>query len=322
MAVPTVVRWTVDRLVRFAPDDFVKDGCVHFGFHARNGRFYGIDHPHHFMGSISRQGTVEWTAAPHPVFPGIANIAADLQYPMYVDVLADGRLIVSNFGNARLICIDPVAMKADVLVDGRSLGMSDMGNCVVDHEGSIWINEVTGCRLWRFDPDGHVIEKLGSGAPGFEREAVPFADARFSWIYDIRRGPGTDIYVLDSKNFAVRVLDLEERVVRTLAGTGQPGYTGDGGAATMATFGSDPTAKFDGPFSMSIDEAGNVYVGDHYNRAVRMIERATGLITTIAGGPEVNLPQITSMDYWQGRLFVPTDIDETSRELVVLSRQP
>lgn len=134
----------------------------------------------------------------------------------------------------------------------------------------------------------------------------------------------------------MRVIDLASRSVRPLAGTGTPGYTGDGGDALRATFGSDPSAAFDGPISLSLDEAGNVYVGDRANRVVRMIAGDSGVISTIAGDPDaaagarndpgerdprrLTLPLISSMDYDGGRLFVPTDLSDDSGNLAVLRR--
>jgi hypothetical protein len=214
--------------------------------------------------------------------------------------------------------------------------MKDAGNCVVDNEGLVWVNEVVGCRIWRFDGTGKPVLTLGDGKPGFQRDAVDFDEARFNWIYDIRRGPEGNIYVLDSRNFAVRTIDLKRRVVTTLAGTGKPGYEGDGGNAQYATFGSDPTARFDGPISMSLDEKGNVFIGDRMNHTVRMIHKKTGVIETIAGNPnsvkgmpndlrekdplKLNLPEISSMDYYNGRLFVPTDLSPEEGDLAVLRR--
>ncbi len=126
-------------------------------------------------------------------------------------------------------------------------------------------------------------------------------------------------YVLDSGNFALR-----------------RGYDGDGDDARSATFGSDPTAQFDGPISLALDEDGNAYVGDRFNHAVRALDRESSRIATIAGrrgaDPEqrndpregdplrVNLPAISSMDYADGRLYVPTDLEDGSGELVVLHR--
>ena len=328
--------WAVERIVHFERGDFVKSGLAHFGFHARNSSYYAIAHQDHYLGLVSPHGRVEWTVAPQPVFEGVPNITADLEYPIYVDALPDGTLVVSNFGNARLYRIDPDAMSAQLLVDGHELGLADMGNCVVDDEGTVWVNEVRGCRIWRFDPAGRPLETLGDGIAGFQGDSVSFAVVRFNWVYDLRRGPGGCLFVLDSGNYALRVIDPGSRSVRTFAGNGAPGYAGDGGDARSATFGGDPEASFDGPISLSLDESGNAYVGDRFNHVVRMIERDTGIVSTIAGSVgataesgndpveqdplRLNLPKISSLDYDSGCLFVPTDLAGGSGDLVVLRR--
>jgi sugar lactone lactonase YvrE len=255
---------------------------------------------------------------------------------MYIDNLTDGTLLVSNFGDARIYRIDIERMKSELFVDGSKIGMKDTGNCVVDNENSVWVNEIEGCRIWRFDNTGSTILTLGDGTPGFQLGTVDFGEAKFSWIYDIRRGPDGNIYVLDSKNFAVRMIDLKNCKVKTIAGTGKAGYEGERGNALNATFGSDPAARFDGPISLSLDEEGNIFVGDRQNHVVRMIQKKSGTITTIAGNHNsvkglsnnleekdplnLNLPEISSMDYYNGRLFVPTDLTQEEGDLAVLRR--
>ena len=331
-----MLAWEVERVIRFRPGDVCNDGFAHFGFHDRGGQPYAILHQKHFLGPIGRDGRLEWTAANHPVLAGVPNIHAELRYPMYVDSMPDGTLIVSNFGNARLYRIDPSTMRATVFVEGSAIGMKDAGNCVVDDEGCVWVNEVTGCRVWRFNSTGHPMLTVGDGTPGFHSSEIELRKARFRWIYDIRRSPEGNICVLDSRNFAVRLIDMKAQRVRTLAGTGEGGDSGDGGPARFATFGGDPTARFDGPISLSLDEAGNIYVGDRFNHVVRMIEAGTGVIRTIAGrratrGDEanrpnetdpqnLNLPKISSMDYHDGRLYVPTDLSGNSGDLIILRK--
>ncbi|MGZ7011081.1 MAG: hypothetical protein ACXVI2_13375 [Ilumatobacteraceae bacterium] len=328
--------WVVEQILHFDPGDFVKSGLAHFGFHASDGRLYAISHQEHYVGLVGGDDHVRWTIAAQPVFDGCPNIAADLAFPIYLDTLPDGTLLVSNFGNSNVYRIDPVAMSAHLLIDGHELGIVDMGNCVVDEQGSIWINEVTGCRIWRFDQTGRQREVLGDGSAGFQDFPVSFDSVRFNWIYDIRRGPDNNIYVLDSKNFAVRVIDIAARVVRPFAGTGAAGYSGDGGEALSATFGSDPSSRFDGPISLSVDQVGNVYVGDRLNHVVRLIDHDSGIISTIAGDSHatmdkandpaerdphrLNLPMISSMDYCEGRLFVPTDLAGDDGDLIVMRR--
>ena len=180
---------------------------------------------------------------------------------------------------------------------------------------------------------GRPLRVLGSGEPGFQRETVPFEAVRFHWIYDLRLGPDGDLYVLDSRNYCVRRIEIGRGVVSLVAGTGEPGPAKDNILALEATFGSEPDARFDGPFSLSLDEAGNIFVGDTYNHVVRALERATGRIQTIAGKHaaepgvrndptetdplKLNLPKICSLDYDDGYLFVP----DWSDDLIVLEKQ-
>jgi hypothetical protein len=329
--------WRIERILHFGPGELCKEGFVHFGFHDRKGRQYAIEHRRHFLGLVGEGDRLEWTVANDIVFEGVPNIRAELKFPMYVDSMPDDTLIVSNFGNSRLYRVDLNRMEAVLFVEGAAIGMRDAGNCVVDNEGYVWVNEVEGCRLWRFSPTGKPTLTLGDGKPGFQSDAVEFEKAKFSWIYDIRKGPDGNIYVLDSKNFALRVVDLKARRVRTLAGTGRGGYEGDGGDARFASFGSSPDQHFDGPISLSIDEEGNMYVGDRFNHVVRMIEKETGIIRTLAGkygndreeqnNPKetdplrLNLPKISSMDYHNSRLLIPTDITAESGDLIVLRKK-
>ena len=328
--------WIVDRIVHFGPGDFVKNRVSHFGFHGRTGNHYAIFHQKHFLGLIGENDRLEWTVAAQRVFEGTPNIVAKLDYPMYIDNLPDETLLVSNFGDARLYRIDAVRKKAELFADGSKIGMKDVGNCVVDDEGLVWVNEVKGCKIWRFDNTGKPVLTLGDGTPGFQPGVTGFDEVKFSWIYDIRRGPEGNIYVLDSRNFAVRLIDVKNRIVKTIAGTGKAGYEGDNGNALKATFGSNPAQRFDGPISLSLDEQGNIFVGDRQNHVVRMINRKSGTIITIAGNRnsvkgmsnnldekdpfKLNLPEISSMDYYDGQLLVPTDISDETGDLAVLKR--
>ncbi len=185
-----MVDWIIERMLHFDfAQDIVRSGLAHFGFYDRRGRYFAVDHRKHFMGLVGEDDRLQWTVAARPVFPDVPNISAPLDLPMYVDALSEDAFVVSNFKTAELYRIDPLTMAARLLVDGHALGLVDMGNCVVDDEGYIWVNEVTGCRLWRFDSIGGPVETLGDGTPGFQADTVPFGESRFSWIYDIRRGP-------------------------------------------------------------------------------------------------------------------------------------
>jgi streptogramin lyase len=84
------------------------------------------------------------------------------------------------------------------------------------------------------------------------------------------------MYVCEREGNRIRRVDHATGVIRTVAGTGAKGYTGDGGSALQATF--------NGPKWVHVGGDGGVYVVDTENHCVRRINPASGTITTVAGG--------------------------------------
>jgi hypothetical protein len=305
---------------------------MYLQFHDQLGASYVLDYDNNWLGGVGPDGQLQWTCGQASAHSSPVHIAADLEHPAFVSRQPDGGILVSCFGINKLYRVVPEERLARVLIDGSAHGLADTGYGVVDDQGHIWVNEITGCRVWQFDATGAPIRSVGNGRPGFQSQPVPVAEAQFKWVYDIRVGPDGNVYVLDSRNFALRMIDLQQDLVRPIAGTGSPGYSGDGGDAAQATFGSDPEAKFDGPWAMSLDEEGNIFIGDTQNHVVRMIDRRTSRIHTIAGRHTVRpderndpavtdpmalaLPKICSMDYADGRLYVP----DYQGDLVILHK--
>ena len=319
-----MIRWRVRRILNFTSDRAWQDGYCEGGFHdnLNPGEVYFQEYFKHWIGLFGPGNVFKWTAG--FVNPDLSkvHIPVDLKNPHYITTAPDdGSVLVSSGGTNKIYKIFPEERIAKVFIDTANVGLKDVGNCEYDHDGNVWVNEVTGCRIWQFDSDGKKKLVLGNGKPGFQKEATPFSDVGFNWVYDLRVGPDGNIYILDSKNFALRMIDLQDRKVVLIAGTGKPGYTGDGGKALDATMGSDPNEHFDGPYSLSLDEEGNMYIGDTQNHVVRMVEEKTHIISTIAGDHEIkphsrndpgekdplklNLPKISSLDYSDNCLFIP-----------------
>ena len=85
-----------------------------------------------------------------------------------------------------------------------------------------------------------------------------------------------NLYVADMGTDSVRKVVLSTGVMTTVAGNGTPGYTGDGFAAT--------SAQLDAPGDLAVDSAGNLYIADFNNVAIRKVNLATGIISTVTGG--------------------------------------
>jgi len=337
------VKWTVERVIDFGDSRLPIDGFAQLGFHDRKGRQYNLDYDGDWFGLVSNdgEGSLAWTAGKgQPAGTSAPHIPCNISGPHYLAGTSTDTLLVVSAGQKRVYEMSPEGGIPTLLIDGGEHGIETIGNCEMDDAGNLWVNEVTGCRIWRFDRGGQPIEVLGTGEPGFQAGTVPFEEALFNWVYDLRRGPDGRIYVLDSKNFALRVIDPNQRQVSTVVGTGSSGYSGDGGPAVEATLGANTglvydgawkTARhFNGPWSIALDEKGNIFIGDTQNHVIRAVDAATGRISTIAGHPleesapfsfhttdplELTLPLICSLDYHDSRLFIPDWHDH----LIVLS---
>ena len=327
------MNWKIKKIINFETGGLWEDEYAQFGFHDTKGNNYTINVNENWFGCIDSDNRLKWTAGSKYIEHSPFHKTFDLLYPVFITDTPDGKLLVSSSGNNKIYKLDTVNWDITVLIDCNEFGLTSSGNCVFDCDGNIWINDIKGCRVWQFTNEGKVIRALGNGRTGFQGEACDFGEVQFSWIYDIRSGPDGNIYVLDSKNYAVRMIDIRRNLVVPIAGTGKPGYSGDGGSALEATFGSNPNEEFDGPWSLSLDEKGNIYVGDTHNHVVRMIERSTNIISTIAGKKfiiskernnpseidplNLNIPKICGMDYYNGNLYIP----EWEGDLVVLSKE-
>ncbi len=109
-----------------------------------------------------------------------------------------------------------------------------------------------------------------SGDGGKAREAGVFGARAVKLATD-----GT-VYILERQGSSLRAVDPATGIITTIAGTTARGYGGDGGPALEAVF--------DAPKEMAIDRDGSLLIVDTENHAIRRINRATGIVTPVAGG--------------------------------------
>ena len=83
-----------------------------------------------------------------------------------------------------------------------------------------------------------------------------------------------NLYIADAADHRVRMMNTEG-IVTTIAGTGRPGFSGDGGLATMA--------QLNRPYGVALDSLGDIYIADLGNARVRRVD-THGIITSFAGG--------------------------------------
>jgi hypothetical protein len=297
------MRWATEKVIRYAETDF-KDGLPWYGFHDRLGEQYICSYFKNYFGYVLH-GKAVWTAG--RINPGLSNTHYDLEIytPKYIcRMYHQNALLISE--SKHVYKLDLSTMAFSILIECEKANITDSGSCVCDFNDDIWINDTRGCALSRFSSDGKLIERVGQQDTGFNKGTVAFDEAAFHWIYDIRLGPDGHLYMLDSKNYAVRRIEIDSRTVTTICGDGTPGDSPRECDISEARFGSSPNEFFDGPWSLFVDEECNIIVGDTWNHAIRVIEHDTNKVKTIAPtDDDVSFYRICGMDYCNGILYIP-----------------
>lgn len=114
----------------------------------------------------------------------------------------------------------------------------------------------------------------GNGSNGFLDGVIATA-ALLNYPTDVAVDAAGNLFIADAGNHRIRKVDALTGIISTIAGTGVPGFSGDGASGLLAALNS--------PYAVALDGGGNIYVADSVNRRVRKLNAATGNISTIAG---------------------------------------
>ena len=148
----------------------------------------------------------------------------------------------------------------------------------VDSAGNLYIADGWNRRIRKVDAAARTISTIaGTGDRGYGGDGGPATQARLSPSGVTVDGAG-NIYIADGANNRIRKVDAATGTISTIAGTGEWGYSGDGGQATRA--------RLAFPNDVAVGATGDVYVSDNSNNRIRKIEAVTGTICTIAGTGE------------------------------------
>jgi serine/threonine protein kinase/sugar lactone lactonase YvrE len=222
--------------------------------------------------------------AGQPGAPGSADGAASdarFKSPGGIAVDTSGNIYVADTGNNTIRKIargGPVSTLAGLAgKPGREDGSGSAARFLaplgiaVDGAGNIYVAEFASDIIRKITPEGVVSTLAGSAAnPGSTDGAGDNAHFRNPWSVAV--DSTGDVYVADKSNFTIRQITPTGRV-STFAGF--PGIPGDAD-------GPGSYARFNDPHGVAVDSAGNVYVADTGNNAIRMIN-SYGMVKTLAG---------------------------------------
>lgn len=211
-------------------------------------------------------------------FSGIHNLA----------VLPGGDLLLADsFSNALRRIDTKTGLIRTIAGDGKKGFRGDGGpaseaqfssliQISLDPAGSrLYMADIGNRRVRRMDLASGIITTIAgngqAGVPADGAEAVnaPLVDPR-AVVPDATGG----FYILERSGNALRFVDPSGKI-KTVAGTGKKGLSGDGGPALAATM--------NGPKYVTLDHDGSVLIADAENHVVRRYSPKTGLITRVAG---------------------------------------
>ena len=144
-------------------------------------------------------------------------------------------------------------------------------------ERHLYITDVADNRVRVIDlATGTIATFAGTGAAEHSGDGGKATVAGTFGARAVKVGADGTVYILERQGSSLRAVDPTTGIITTIAGTTARGYAGDGGPALAAVF--------DAPKEMAIDRDGSLLVVDTENHAIRHIDRATGIVSNLAGG--------------------------------------
>ncbi|PMS14789.1 hypothetical protein C0Z18_30190 [Trinickia dabaoshanensis] len=233
-----------------------------------SGNLYVADSGNNTIRKIDTSGNVTTFAGSSA--SGSANgrgTAASFNFPAGIVIDPSGNLFVADDGNNLIRKIDPSGNVTTFAGSGAQGSANGLGTAasfnaphgiVLDASGNLYVADGGNNVIRKIDPSGNVTTLAGSGAQGAANGKGTAAS--FNKPDGVAVDASGNVYVADTGNNLIRKIDSMGNVT-TLAGSGAQALTNGQGTA----------AAFYSPEGLTVDAAGNVYVADTLNNAIRKI---------------------------------------------------
>ena len=214
--------------------------------------------------------------------------SAQLAHPSGVAVDNQGNLFIADWDNHR---IRKVELASGIISTVSGTGdegfrgdggpaldarLSSPRSVAVDRAGNLFIADIGNHRVRRVNAvTGNIVTVAGTGEAGFHGDGGPAADAGLDGPIGLAVDASGNLFIADLFNRRIRRVDARSGLIFTVAGAGEQGSLGDGGAATGARLLS--------PKAVAVDIEGNLFISDQAGHRIRRVDAATGIITTVAG---------------------------------------
>ena len=211
-----------------------------------------------------------------------AATSAKLHNPSYVAVDTIGNLYISDGGNNVIRKVDTTGIITTVAgtsiagyngdyIAATNAQLNLPSQLCIDLLGNLYISDKQNQRIRKINSSGIITTIAGDGSSGFGGDGALATAAEFEGPSGITMIKDS-FYISDQSNQRIRKIFND--TIKTIAGDGTHGYSGDGGNPLLA--------EFNNPTALASDKNGNIYICDFFNNSVREIVYHEGLaVTTI-----------------------------------------
>lgn len=260
-----------------------------------DGRIVVTDYSNMRIRTLTEDGMIE-TIAGNGIHaysePGLDVLESPLENPIEAKWGPDGKLYILPQHEGRLIALNDsdqieIIAGTGVIADSGDGGdaldaeMGYGGGFAFGPDGSIYISDSTYSRIRHVNKDGVIQTVLGIGEAGADTLGYgPETAIRFPERIAVDEA-GNRLLVADSMNHRILSMDLDSLETTVIAGTGEPGFSGDDGPAE--------DAQLHSPVGLEVGPSGEVLIADLQNLVIRSVD-PEGTITTIAGNGTLDEP--------------------------------
>src|SRR5712691_3812158 len=252
------------------------------------GNLYISDFYNHRLRKVGTDGVISTIAG-----DGLAGFAGDggpstaarLNFPRGLTIDSNGNLFLADSSNNRVRKIDTSGNITTVAGSGISGYSGDGGPATsarlnhpfglfIDNAGNLYIADYFNEVIRMVDTAGNIHTVAGNGHIGFGGNGGLATLARLNHPRGVAVDASGNLYIADTSNHRVRVVDPVNHIIRAFAGSGSLGCSGDGGQAIAATIGE--------PRGLAIS-GGTLLISNGGCGRVRAVNLSTRVISTFAG---------------------------------------
>jgi hypothetical protein len=244
-----------------------------------------------------------------------AGLAVDAQGDLFIADSDDNvvREVTPN-GNIKLFAGNGTAGDSGDGGPAADAELNGPESVAVDASGDVFIADSKNNVVREVTPDGTISTIAGDRTAGYSGDYGPATGAELNDPSGVAVDSVGDLYVADSANNVIRRVGTDGSITTVAGDYAANGHvaadSGDGGPAVQA--------QLNDPQGITLDRAGDLFIADTYNDAVREVS-PSGTISTLVGNTILDTPEAVAIDNSTGDVYIADTANNAIREVVGLS---